>query len=67
MKNITKPNLLALEFPLPPLTPQRRIMDKVAAGRSGIARERETAQTLARQIEVDMEAYLLGTKKVGTA
>ena len=54
-------------LPLPPLAIQRRIMDKIAAGRARIARERETAQTLARQIGADMEAYLLGTKTVGAA
>lgn len=54
-------------LPLPPLTVQRRIMEKVAAGRARIAREHETARALARQIEADMEAYLLGTKKVATS
>jgi restriction endonuclease S subunit len=51
-------------LPLPPLPVQRRIMEKVAAGRERVAGERETARALARQIEADMEAYLLGTKKV---
>lgn len=67
MKNITKPNLLSLEFPLPPLAVQRRIMEKVAAGRARIARERETARQLARRIDADMEAYLLGAKAVGAS
>ena len=39
-------------------------MERVTDGRARIARERETALALARQIEADMEAYLLGTKKV---
>ena len=39
-------------------------MQKVAEGRSRIARERESTRAVARQIEADMEAYLLGTKKV---
>ena len=53
-------------LPLPPLATQCRIMDKVAAGRERIAREREIARALARQIDADMEAYLLGSKRVGT-
>ena len=32
-----------------------------------IAREREAARTLSRQIAKDMEAYLLGTKRVAGA
>lgn len=67
MKNITKPNLLSLEFPLPPIPIQRQIMEKMATCRARIARERETARTLAIQVEADIEAYLLGTKKVGVA
>jgi hypothetical protein len=39
-------------------------MERVGDGRARIAQERETAGALARQIEADMEAYLLGTKGV---
>ena len=46
---------------------QRRIMKKIAEGRSRIARERELARSVARQIEEDVEAYLLGTKKVNAS
>lgn len=63
--NINSVELRSLQIPLPPLSIQRLIMEKVAAGRFRIACERETAHTVARQIEADMEAYLLGTKKVG--
>ena len=45
---------------------QRRIVADVEAGRARIASEREKARVLSRQIETDVEAYLLGTKKVGT-
>ena len=45
---------------------QRRIVADVEAGRARIASEREKARILSRQIEADVEAYLLGTKKVGT-
>ena len=64
--NINSQELRSLQIPLPPLAVQRRIMEKVAAGRSRIARERDAARALASQIDADMEAYLLGTKKVGT-
>lgn len=62
--NINSHELRSLQIPLPPVAVQRRIMEKVAAGRARIAREREIARALARQIEADMEAYLLGTKGV---
>ena len=62
--NVNSGELRSLQVPLPPLDVQRRIMDKVADGRSRIAREREIARAVGRQIEADMEAYLLGTKKV---
>jgi len=45
---------------------QRRIVADVEAGRARIASEREKARVLSRQIKADVEAYLLGTKKVGT-
>jgi type I restriction enzyme S subunit len=62
--NINSEELRSLQIPLPPLDIQRQIMEKVAAGRSRSARERETARALAHQIEADMEGYLLGIKKV---
>lgn len=64
MWKIGSEDIRKFPLPLPPLAVQRRMMEKVAAGRARIARERETARALARQIEADMEAYLLETKKV---
>jgi len=43
---------------------QKQIMERVAAGREEIARERETAGRLARDINAEVEALILGTKKV---
>jgi len=40
---------------LPPLSIQRQIMERVAAGRAEIARE----------INAEIEALILGTKRVG--
>jgi len=63
--NINSEGLRSLQIPLPPLDAQRRSIAKVADGRARIARERGTARALEQQIEEDMAAYLLGTKKVG--
>ena len=37
-------------------------MERVAAGRKEIAREREAADHLARDINAEVEAVILGTK-----
>jgi restriction endonuclease S subunit len=55
-----------LRMPLPPRDIQRRIVADVEAGRAKIASEREKARTLSTKIEEDIEAYLLGTKKIAT-
>lgn len=51
-------------LPLPPISVQRQIVRRLAAGRGRVSGARETAFALERQIRTDMEAYLLGTKKV---
>ena len=51
-------------IPVPPLAVQRQIVERVAAGREEIAREREAADRLARHIDAEVEALILGTKKV---
>ncbi|MEW6440017.1 MAG: restriction endonuclease subunit S [bacterium] len=63
--NINSKELESLVIPLPPLAVQRRMVADVEAGRAQVARERETAHALSRQIESDLEGYLLGTKKMG--
>jgi type I restriction enzyme, S subunit len=63
--NINSEELRALEIPLPPLAVQKQIMDRVAAGREEIAREREAAHRLARGIDAEVEALILGTKRSG--
>ena len=64
MKKVTKPALLNLSLPLPPLPVQKQIMERVAAGREEITREREAAERLACDINAEVEALILGTKKV---
>ncbi len=63
--NINSEELRSLLIPLPPLGVQRRIMERVGAARGEIAREREAAAKLEQEINADIEALILGTKKVG--
>jgi type I restriction enzyme S subunit len=62
--NINSEELRALEIPLPPLTTQKQIMERVATGCEEIAREREAADRLTHQIDGEVEALILGTKRV---
>lgn len=60
--NINSEELRGLQVPLPPLAIQEQIMERVAAGQMEIAREREAAEKLAKEISADVEALILGTK-----
>jgi restriction endonuclease S subunit len=51
-------------IPVPPLAIQKQIVERLAAERAEIAREREAADNLARKINAEIEALILGTKKV---
>jgi type I restriction enzyme, S subunit len=62
--NINSEELRGLQIPLPPLSVQKQMMERVAAGRAEITREREAADRLAREINAEIEALILGTKKV---
>jgi type I restriction enzyme S subunit len=62
--NINSEELRGLQIPLPPLSVQKQIMERVAAGREEIAREREAADRLARVITTEVEALILGTRRV---
>ena len=61
--NINSEELRGLQIPLPPLRVQREIMARVASGRTEIAREREAAARLAVEIDTEIEARILGSKK----
>lgn len=61
---ITQDELEKIEIPLPPLSVQRQIMERVAACREQITRERVAADRLAREINAEVEALILGTKMV---
>jgi restriction endonuclease S subunit len=66
VQSMNKEELDRFPIPLPPIDVQRRIMERVEAGRARIAHEREVARETARRIEADLEAWLLGTKEVGS-
>lgn len=67
MKKVTKPALLNLTFPLPPMAVQKQIMERVAAGRLDIARERKESVNLSLRINAEIEALILGTKSLKDA
>lgn len=62
--NINSQELRTLQIPLPPVNLQRRIMERIEAGRARIAREGEIVRETTERIEADLEAWLLGTKKI---
>jgi len=63
--NINSVELRSLQIPLPPLTVQKQIIERVAIGRGDIGREREAAERLARDINAEVEALILGAKTLG--
>lgn len=65
--NINSKEIAGLQIPLPPLDIQRQIMRKVATEQQRIEQERVRAKTVSERIEEEMEAYLLGRKKVPTS
>lgn len=64
MNNINTGELRGLHIPLPPLSVQKQIMDRVDKGRKGITHKREESERLAREIHTELEALIVGTKKV---
>lgn len=62
--NINSEELRALEIPLPPLRVQRHIMERVVIGLEEIAGEREAADRIARNINDEVDAMVLGVKRV---
>jgi type I restriction enzyme S subunit len=62
MKNITKPSLMALRLPLPPLPIQQAMMKQVEVARAEIARLKADAKARAEAAKADVDAMILGTK-----
>jgi type I restriction enzyme, S subunit len=63
MKNISKPSLLALRIPLPPLAIQKSLIESTMAKRVQAAEAREKAAQISSCIRSDIEAMILGTKQ----
>jgi type I restriction enzyme S subunit len=64
VQSINKEGLDQFPIPLPPLPIQHKIVEALAAGRAEIAREREAADRLTRNINAEIEALILGVKKI---
>lgn len=64
MWKISADDILNFPLPVPPLAVQRQIVNLVALARQEIARERETADRLSREINAKIEALILGTTKL---
>ena len=62
MWKIGAEDIWGFPIPVPPLTVQEQIMQRMAAARTEIAREREAAEKLAKEISADLEALILGSK-----
>ncbi|MCE5264104.1 MAG: hypothetical protein LLG97_11290 [Deltaproteobacteria bacterium] len=54
-------------IPVPPLFVQKEIVERIATQRREIAKERSDAEALARDIDAEVEALILGTKKIKEA
>lgn len=64
MWKISADDILNFPLPLPPLSVQKQIIERVASCRKEISRERESADLITREINAEIEALILGTKKV---
>lgn len=60
MKNISKPALLALRLPLPPLDEQERMARNMSEARQAAVDHRRTTRILRRDADANIEAALLG-------
>lgn len=67
MWKIGAEDIASFPIPIPPLAVQQQIMERVAAGRAEIARERDIAENLAKVIHAEIEAMILGTQSVEAA
>ena len=62
--NINSEELRALRIPLPPLDVQKQVMGDVERGLVEISREREASNRITREANREVEALILGTKKL---
>jgi type I restriction enzyme, S subunit len=64
MKNISKPTLMALQFSLPPLKVQEKIIDKLSSKRKEINSFQEVARITLKRATTVVEKMILGTHTV---
>jgi restriction endonuclease S subunit len=62
--NLSAELVRAFPVPLPPLSVQRHIVERVATRREEIARLKADAKTCADAAKADVEAMILGTKPI---
>ncbi len=62
--NINSGELRGLQVPLPPLSVQKEIVERIAAQRREIAQERAAAEALAHDIDAEIDALILGSKRL---
>lgn len=64
MKKVSKPSLLGLRIPLPPLAIQNQLVAEVTAAREAIAAERAAVAKLAADTSREVEEMILGHRPV---
>lgn len=64
MKKISKPGLLALQIPLPPLAIQKQLVKTIATARAGIAEKRAAAAELKARTARENEEMILGHRAI---
>ena len=64
MPRVAPETFLSFSILVPDLPKQQAIVNQLESLRARITRERETARETARRIEDDLEAWLLGVKKI---
>jgi type I restriction enzyme S subunit len=64
MKKISKPGLLALRLPLPPIEIQKQLVAEISAARERIVSERAAAAKLAADTAREVEEMILGQRAV---
>ena len=64
MWKIGSEDIANFPIPVPPLAVQKEIVERIAVQRQEIARERAAANRLSRNVDAEVEALILGFKKV---
>jgi type I restriction enzyme, S subunit len=62
--NINSVELRSLRVPVPPLSIQREIVDKILASRTTIEQQKRLSREIQARAESDLEALIMGTQKL---